>query len=137
MIQEIIERLGEIAKSQPSVHAVAEGNIYDLLNSGGEVEKYAAVIFFIDNVVIEDGRCEANLVMYYVDRLTQDRKNRLQIQDTAVETLHNIIASLDSDYDITETYTPFTERFTDVCAGAYVRLALTQDLDDCYETYGG
>lgn len=136
MIQEIIERLGEIAKSQPSVHAVAEGNIYDLLNSGGEVEKYAAVIFFVDNVVIEDGRCEANMVMYYVDRLTQDRKNRLEIQDTAIATLHNIIASLDSDYDITETYTPFTERFTDVCAGAYVRLTLTEDLDNCFETYG-
>lgn len=136
MVQELIERLTDIAKSQPSVNAVAEGNIYELLNSGGEVEKYAAVIVFIDNIVIEDDRCETSLVMYYVDRLTKDRKNRLAIQDTAIETLHNIIASLDSDYEVTETYTPFTERFTDVCAGAYVRLTLTDDLNNCFETYG-
>ena len=130
-------QIGEIALSQPEVNAYGEGSVYDLLNSGGKIEKYAAVVTTFQSASIVDDNYTATVNLFYSDRLTKvDDNNRLQIQDTAVQTLHNILLQLAEEYDVeNESYTLFTQKFADNCAGAYATLKITLPISGCFEQY--
>lgn len=130
-------QIGEIALSQPEVNAYDEGSVYDLLNSGGKIEKYAAVVTTFQSASIVDDNYTATVNLFYIDRLTKfDDNNRLQIQDTAVQTLHNILLQLAEEYDVeNESYTLFTQKFADNCAGAYATLKITLPISGCFEQY--
>lgn len=130
-------QIGEIALSQPEVNAYGEGSVYDLLNSGGKIEKYAAVVTTFQSASIVDDNYTATVNLFYIDRLTKfDDNNRLQIQDTAVQTLHNILLQLAEEYDVeNESYTLFTQKFADNCAGAYATLKITLPVSGCFEQY--
>lgn len=130
-------QIGEIALSQPEVNAYGEGSVYDLLNSGGKIEKYAAVVATFQSASIVDDNYTATINLFYIDRLTKfDDNNRLQVQDTAVQTLHNILLQLAEEYDVeNESYTLFTQKFADNCAGAYATLKITLPISGCFEQY--
>ena len=130
-------QIGEIALSQPEVNAYGEGSVYDLLNSGGKIEKYAAVVTTFQSASIVDDNYTATVNLFYIDRLTKfDDNNRLQVQDTAVETLHNILLQLAEESDVeNESYTLFTQKFADNCAGAYATLKITLPISGCFEQY--
>lgn len=130
-------QIGEIALSQPEVNAYGEGSVYDLLNSGGKIEKYAAVVTTFQSASIVDDNYTATVNLFYIDRLTKfDDNNRLQVQDTAVQTLHNILLQLAEEYDVeNESYTLFTQKFADNCAGAYATLKITLPVSGCFEQY--
>lgn len=135
-----VDDLQRMAVAQPEVNAFGEGNIYDLLNSGGQIEKYAAVIITLQSVNIVDDNYSINCTIFYVDRLTKNplnsENNRLEIQDTAVDTLHNILLQLGEEYEIeNENYTLFTQKFADNCAGAYTNLKITLPISGCFEQY--
>lgn len=130
-------QIGEIALSQPEVNAYGEGSVYDLLNSGGKIEKYAAVVTTFQSASIVDDNYTATVNLFYIDRLTKfDDNNRLTVQDTAVQTLHNILLQLAEEYDVeNESYTLFTQKFADNCAGAYATLKITLPISGCFEQY--
>lgn len=132
-------QIGEIALQQPEVNAYGEGSVYELLNSGGKIEKYAAVVATFQSASIDDDNYTATINLFYIDRLTKfDDNNRLQIQDTAVQTLHNIFLQLVDEYDYlveNENYTLFTQKFADNCAGAYCTLKITLPISGCFEQY--
>lgn len=130
-------QIGEIALSQPEVNAYGEGSVYDLLNSGGKIEKYAAVVTTFQSASIVNDNYTATVNLFYIDRLTKfDDNNRLQVQDTAVQTLHNILLQLAEEYDVeNESYTLFTQKFADNCAGAYATLKITLPISGCFEQY--
>ena len=130
-------QIGEIALSQPEVNAYGEGSVYDLLNSGGKIEKYAAVVTTFQSASIVDDNYTATINLFYIDRLTKfDDNNRLTVQDTAVQTLHNILLQLAEEYDVeNESYTLFTQKFADNCAGAYATLKITLPISGCFENY--
>lgn len=130
-------QIGEIALSQPEVNAYGEGSVYDLLNSGGKIEKYAAVVTTFQSASIVDDNYTATVNLFYIDRLTKfDDNNRLTVQDTAVQTLHNILLQLAEEYDVeNESYTLFTQKFADNCAGAYATLKITLPVSGCFEQY--
>lgn len=130
-------QIGEIAKSQPEVNAYGEGSVYELLNSGGIIEKYAAVVATFQSASIVDDNYTATVNLFYIDRLTKfDDNNRLTIQDTAVQTLHNILLELAEEYDVeNENYTLFTQKFADNCAGAYATIKITLPISGCFEQY--
>ena len=130
-------QIGEIALSQPEVNAYGEGSVYDLLNSGGKIEKYAAVVTTFQSASIVDDNYTATVNLFYIDRLTKfDDNNRLTVQDTAVQTLHNILLQLAEEYDVeNESYTLFTQKFADNCAGAYATLKITFPISGCFEQY--
>lgn len=130
-------QIGEIALSQPEVNAYGEGSVYDLLNSGGKIEKYAAVVTTFQSASIVNDNYTATVNLFYIDRLTKfDDNNRLTVQDTAVQTLHNILLQLAEEYDVeNESYTLFTQKFADNCAGAYATLKITLPISGCFEQY--
>lgn len=70
-----------------------------------------------------------SFTLFYVDRLNEDRSNELEVQSVGIDTLDNILRTLEEDgieADDGYTFTAFTQRFSDECAGVFagVRLAV-------------
>lgn len=124
-LYELISILKSIALTQPSVRSTGDGNIYEVLNTKKDNEY--SVFFITQGTHREDEEVDHyTLTLFYVDRLLQDMEdNRLQIQSVGKSVLSNIITTLCHNYDIdytTITYTPFTQRFSDECAGMYAQI---------------
>ena len=77
--------------------------------------------------------------LFYVDRLTEDKGNQLDIQSTGIEALSNILRTIlfehGDEVSIPEavTYRPFLERFTDDCAGVFCEVGFDVAVDDICE----
>lgn len=136
---ELVQELTRIALKQPNVRTAKEGNIYDAMNAKPNI-KYG--VFFITQGTHTDEEFidHYNLTLFYIDRLQSDLDdNRLQIQSIGKEVLHNIILTFCDYYEIDmpiTSYTTFTQRFSDECAGTYCQVVfdLPKDLL-CPEEY--
>lgn len=98
---------------------------------------YPAFHIYLNNMVQTSNSITYNLTLFYIDILLQDRSNKITIQSDGLEILKSIIASIDTELDLTKlstlvspfTYETFSEWFTDECAGAYVQFALMYKYD--------
>lgn len=138
-LYKLVEILKQIALRQPMIRTAGEGDIYDMMNANPSIDY--GVFFITQQTHTQDERFDHyNLVLFYIDRLVSDLDdNRLQVQSIGKEVLTNIIRTIEEDYDIdagTISYTTFTQRFHDECAGCYVQLVLDIPLDYlCAEEY--
>lgn len=106
-----------------------EGDIYQV---NWNQNSYPAFNLSLNNIVQNANSITYNLTLFYVDILIQDRSNKITIQSDGIEILKAIIASIDTDMNLSNltdlvapiTYQVYTERFTDECAGAYVQFGL-------------
>lgn len=70
--------------------------------------------------------------LYYVDRLTEDRANELEIQSTAVQVLGNVLRGLPAAgvyMGGDAAIRTFNQRFSDECAGAFATITLEVGAD--------
>lgn len=123
---QIVGNLERIALTQPNIRTAGEGNIYDEMNTNPSV-KYG-VFFITQNTHIEyEDTDRYGLTLFYVDRLEDDMEsNRLRIQSHGKQVLGNIITTFCNEFDIDFpeiTYTPFTQKFVDECAGVYATIS--------------
>lgn len=139
---EITRALNRIALSQPLVNSVVEsGNIYEL-NENPDV-KYATfcAVQQTHSLDPETSIMSYNFVLYFVDRLTSNSSNKVDVQSTAIQVLTNIIKSFADEYeDVAElnqsiSYEVFTDSFNDLCAGAYANVTIEADVYPCVETF--
>lgn len=126
---ETTKLINYVAASQPNINTVIEsGDIFDLNKENFEVD-YSAFCATQRTHTITDEFINFNFVLYYVDRLTLDLSNKIEVQSTAIETLNNIRKTLyDMFLDTTLTVgdiETFTQRFTAECAGAYMYVTIT------------
>lgn len=100
-----------------------EGDVYEFLNSGNH--KYPSIILTTQNVSTTDNINSISGTLFCVDRLTDDSSNRLEIQSNAFNKLQRIISALGENTInlLTNTYTPFTEKFADLCGGMFVEFS--------------
>ena len=126
---EIINRIKEVALSQATVNSVYDGDVYENWNSAEA--KYASVNIGIQDIVNEGSLTTFNVVLYYGDRLLQDKKNLNSIYSDGVNTLQSIVNILDTvdmvDVQEPVTYTLFQQQFSDYLAGVYCFVAITTD----------
>lgn len=134
--KEIIEAIRESCLSNLSVNSFYEGDVYKINNESNVT--YATSILTPGTHQINQYTTSYSFSLFYVDRLTHDRENKIDVQSTALTTLKEIINRLIDNYeevDVDYTYPAqvFTERFTDECAGAYITFTLTveDDLNEC------
>lgn len=79
-----------------------------------------------------------SFTFFYVDRLTADKGNEVQIQSTGIETLENILLAL---YDLglfagDYSFRTFNQRFSDDCAGVFTNVSFETTKDDlCGDAY--
>lgn len=137
-LQEIVEKIWEIADRQPNINTIVKTNdIYDL-NALQDV-RYAAFVLTQQPHTQDNDFIYFNFYLYYADRLRSDKSNKLQIQSHSISVLKNIIAALQEDetLEVSQiTYTPFTQKFEADTAGAYAAITVSVPLDTlCEEDY--
>lgn len=132
-LYETTKLIENIAAQQPAVtNIIWSGDIFDL-NKDEFAQKYSAVCITQRNHTLEDDFITFNFTVYYVDRLTESDDNKLDVQSTAVTVLTNITNTLRQivpDISLGDI-TTFTERFTALCAGAWINVGITVPTDYC------
>ena len=126
---ETINLLNWIAKNQPNVNGIVEsGDIFDL-NKDEYQQKYSAFCVTQNTHNVGEEFTTYSFTLFYVDRLTLDKSNKLEIQSTAVQFFGNLIKTIMQKFDrlnwTNGDVTTFTEKFSAECAGAYMTCSIT------------
>ena len=128
-INELIHKVKEVALSQQTVNSVYDGDVYTNWNSAEA--KYASVNIGIQDISNDGNLTTYSVVLYYGDRLLQDKSNVNSVWTDGTNTLQSIINILNTIdmIDITEpvTYTLFQQQFMDYLAGVYCQIQITTD----------
>lgn len=140
-LYQIVDILKSIALTQPNIQSATDGSIYDVMNTNPSV-KYD--VFHISQTTHQSDE-ETDYYgfnIFFVSRLEDSLEdNRLQIQSIGKEVLDNILRTFCENWGIDFpiiTYTPFTQKFNDLCAGCYcnVRIEVPKELI-CADDYMG
>lgn len=126
---ETINLLNWVAKNQPNVNGIVEsGDIYDL-NKDEYQQKYSAFCVTQNTHNVGEEFTTFSFTLFYVDRLTLDKSNKIEIQSTAVEFFGNLIKTIMQKFEWLDwtngDVTTFTEKFSAECAGAYMTCNVT------------
>ena len=129
-----------VAAVQPSVNMIVRNDIFRL-NTIADV-RYGVFAWLQGRHTADT---ESDFVRYrytffYVDRLTADHSNELEVQSVGINTLGNIVRRLaelgvyaDGEID----FQTFNQRFVDECAGVYSTITLEVPADElCGEVFG-
>lgn len=125
-VNELIHKICEVALSQETVKSVYHGDVYTNWNSA-EVN-YGSLNIGLQNITYNDQMCTYSFILYYGDRLLQDKHNINSIFTDGVNTIQSVINLLDTgDMDIESNvvYTPFEQQFMDYLAGVYAQVNIT------------
>ena len=128
-LMETINLLNWIAQNQPNVNGIVEsGDIYDL-NKDEYQQKYSAFCVTQNTHNVGEEFTTFSFTLFYVDRLTLDKSNKIEIQSTAVEFFGNLIKTIMQKFEWLDwtngDVTTFTEKFSAECAGAYMTCNVT------------
>lgn len=138
-LKALVEYIKSTALSQPNVRSFGEGSIYDFMNSNPSINY--DVVFVSQTIHRESERWDFyGFNIFYVSRLDDDMEsNRLEVQSIGKEVLDNIIRNVCEELELeypTVSFTPFTQRFVDECAGVYCSITLEIPRDVvCGEEY--
>lgn len=123
---QVIRAIEKTAALQPTIGTVVRNDVFRL--NASPVVKYGAFAWLQgEHRTSSDGSLmQWSFTFFYVDRLTFDKGNEVQIQSTGIETLENILHALE-DLEIfsgDHTFRTFNQRFSDECAGVYCTVTL-------------
>lgn len=132
---QILNKLEAYSASLPYVKSTNTGDIYEYLNGKPDI-KYAAINIDINQSVRNDNLINYTVYLYYVDRLTEDKKNWKEIKTTAEHVLNSIVNyALEYLGDVDDGWiiNYFEQQFADNCAGGWVQfnLSVPSVLGDC------
>lgn len=137
-LYQFIDTIKQVATAHKDVAAFNDGDVYETMNSGQHI--YPSVVLSISNMSAtdNDGYQTISCVLFYIDRLTDDSANKTMIWSQGYNVLKQLkdrlSESLAWNFD-TANYTPFTEKFQDLCAGVYAETNITlQDDIICSDT---
>lgn len=126
-----IENLKNVSLAHYDVKEFNCGDVYGVMNK--KYHKYPCVVLTVDN--IQKGQNDTNIVngnLFYIDRQLADESNKLYIQSQGVSVLNNIFnksyQNIGYPFD-TQQFTPFSEKFADLCAGAYCTFSALVDIE--------
>jgi hypothetical protein len=118
------------------------GNVYSDVYKDDHTEniEYPCVVYNVQNVSVNSDNTQSlQMIVYYIDRLTAEEDNAIQVQSTGISTITEVMNALqgvdDVDVDGALPFTPFKGQFADNCAGVYCNLTMVYvtDMGTCYE----
>lgn len=127
-----IRAIEKAAADQPNVKTLVRNDIFRL-NAIPDV-KYGVVAWLQGEHTTAEPLSSLityNFTLFYVDRLTEDKGNEVEIQSQAIEVLENILQEL-GEYGLfagSHSFRTFNQRFSDECAGAFVVVSLEAQKD--------
>lgn len=128
---ETIRTMEVIASRQPSIKMIVENDIFRL---NARADARYGVFAFVQgehSTAIDTNVITYAFTLFYVDRLKNDRSNQIEIQSTGIQTLDNILRTMDEAGIYAETgysFQVFNQRFVDDCAGVMCRVSLSVPL---------
>lgn len=126
-IKDLWRKIQGISQAHVHVNEVAEGDVYENLNSGEQ--QYPFVNWTVNSINRTDNTIVVGCYLFYIDRLLEDSSNKLDIWSVGVNTLQEILNRLTngSDYVVIDdvNFTNFTEKFSELCAGVYASCNIT------------
>lgn len=129
---DFIRDIEEISTSHILVNEYSEGDIYEYLNAGEH--KYPCVFLTVTNISTSLSSSSINFTLFYTDRLLENGSNKTAIQSTGIQVIKQILSKFkmkNDEYELTSAnYTPFTEKFADMCAGVFCEISLDNMIEN-------
>ena len=138
---QVVKYLEQIAISSPYIRSTGEGSVYTIMN-GNPHSKYGVFVISQNQHYRDEYFDHFNFNLFVIDRLVDDlESNRLQVQSIAKECLTNILLTFkEKFYGVTYNtirFNVFTEKFVDLCAGAYAQVEIIIPANlICSDNYG-
>lgn len=134
---QFVEELTRVALRQPSIRTVVANDVFRL--NALPSAKYGVFSFTQGQhrVNLDGGYVRYVMTLFYVDRLTEDASNEIEVQSVGISTLTNIVTTLSDEFGVGEwTINTFNQRFADLCAGAYATVPIDVPIDyTCSDEY--
>lgn len=125
---ETIQLLEGLADSQPAVRSIVRQDARRLNDMPDAEYGVFAWVQGTHSRVAGSDTITYQFSLFYIDRLTSDRKNETEIQSVGVQVLDNVLRGVyesDGVVDVSDyQFTPFDYRFADECAGVYVTVGI-------------
>lgn len=130
----LVKPFKDASLAYPNVRQFLASDIYKLNDK--EKNKYVSIVMSLESTLVEEDVMHYNVVLFYVDRLTEGGDNELEIVSVGTETIHNIITKVKNGQDVFTipdgyTITPFRERFADECSGTFCRFTIDLPISIC------
>lgn len=138
-LSDTISAIEHVAYKQPAVNMIVRNDIFRL--NAAKAPRYGAFGWLQreHSASIDSSFLQFSFTFFYVDRLTPSRGNETEVQSVGVETLDNIIRTLDEMGVIPSnvwTFTTFNQRFADECAGVFTNVTFMVPVDSlCAESW--
>lgn len=125
-LTQLIHTIEAVAGGQPTVRSIVRNDIFRL-NSLADA-RYGVFGWTQGQHASEiaSSLITYRFTFFYIDRLTADQGNQIEIQSVGIQVLDNIIRLLEQNgvFPSSEwTYTTFNQRFLDECAGVFASVA--------------
>jgi hypothetical protein len=126
-LAQVISTIEAVASQQPHVNTIVRHDVFRI-NSLPSL-KYGVFAWLQNqhNGRVASGMMTYSFTFFYVDLLTEDGGNRVDVQSAGCEVMRNLLASLDAMDIAVDSYTiqPFNQRFTDECAGVFCNVSVS------------
>lgn len=127
LLIQAINKIQEISALQRNVNFVSAEDVYEAMALPNI--DYGAMVFNQTSYHydIDLGLNRLSFRLFYIDRLTDDESNKLEIQSIGFEVLKEVIKGMNSlslNPAKGLVFRPFTQKFKDMCAGAYVEMTV-------------
>lgn len=140
-LRTIIETLNALALQTPNVESTIINDVYR--ENFWQDARYGVVAILQREHSIYDNYAVYRMQLAYIDRLTEDRGNEVDVQSEGIMTITNIVnafTQMQSEATIEGniTFNVFNERFKDVCGGviADVAFVTASPMGVCYQREG-
>lgn len=136
-LKTIIEKIREYSLGSPNVCGVIVNDVFEANHWEGV--EYGVVAIIQREHSVSDNLATYRFQLAYIDRLTEDKSNEVDIQSEGVITISNIVNALveysDVDMDGDMSFSVFNERFKDDCGGVLADVAFitTSPMGICNE----
>lgn len=117
----LIHTVLDTASKHKLIEEVWYGDIYEFENQPSR--KYSNFVLTVTNTTEGDDITTYSFTAFVTDRLTDDKSNLIEVQSASKTILSQILKEcFDNIGDI--TYTFWTEKFNDLCAGCYAAFSI-------------
>ena len=135
---DLVKKLKAIQEAHPMIRTFGEGDIYDYVDNGGEIE-YPVMWVVVKPSNYANTTMRYRLLILFADLLAEDKSNRLQLQSDQHQVALDVVSKLklDTQYNFNISTNVnvefFQERFDDFTAGVSVDIEIVdpQPLDLC------